>query len=103
MENFATWEWLASFAGATAATAVVTQFVKGFLPQKVSTQLTTYFIALAILTLGHWFGSPMNNDAQLVLYCLLNAVPVCLAAQGGFNATKKLFVKNEEIYDDTVS
>ena len=50
MESFVTWGALASFGGAAAMTALITQLTKnlGFV-KKIPTQLWSYVIALAVL------------------------------------------------------
>ena len=51
MDNFFDWGMLGSFAGAAAATGIITQAVKGTF-QKIPTQLVSYIIAIIILGLA---------------------------------------------------
>ena len=82
-ESFFTWADLASYAGATMAVLIITQFTKE-LPGivKIPTRLWAYVI---ILILGTVFTvSPIS--AQDILLCIINAVLVATAAIGGYHS-----------------
>ena len=93
MDEFFSWEMLGSFAGAAAATGIVTQAVKGIF-QKIPTQLVSYVIAVVILGVATTAtgGTPDWTGWALVP---LNAVVVSLASNGGFEAIKRMSPKNE--------
>lgn len=88
MDNFFNWGMLGTFAGAAAATGIVTQAVKGVF-QKIPTQIVSYVIAVVILGLATAAtgGAPDWTGWALVP---LNAVVVSLSANGGFEAIKRV-------------
>lgn len=88
MSEFFTWQTLATYAGATAATAVFTQLFKGLgFIAKIPTQIFSYIIALVILVAAT-LASPGWAWADLAL-CLLNAAVVSLASNGAYEAMRR--------------
>lgn len=88
MDNFFDWGMLGTFAGAAAATGIVTQAVKGIF-QKIPTQIVSYVIAVVIL----WLATAATGGASdWTGWALvpLNAVVVSLSANGGFEAIKRV-------------
>lgn len=89
MNDFFTWELLATFAGAATATAIVTQFVKEWL-KKIPTQIVSYVIALVILGIAtavqYGAGAPWSVWALIPF----NAVIVSLSANGAFSAIERI-------------
>ena len=84
-ESFFTWADLASYAGATMAVLIITQFTKE-LPGivKIPTRIWAYILSVVILVLGTVFTvSPIGP--QDILLCLINAVLVAMAAIGGYH------------------
>ena len=84
-ESFFTWADLASYAGATMAVLIITQFTKE-LPGivKIPTRLWAYILSVVILILGTVFTvSPITPS--VILLCLINAVLVAMAAIGGYH------------------
>ena len=84
-ETFFTWADLASYAGATLAVLIITQFTKE-LPGivKIPTRIWAYILSVVILILGTVFTvSPIAP--QDILLCLINAVLVAMAAIGGYH------------------
>ena len=84
-ETFFTWADLASYAGATMAVLIITQFTKE-LPGivKIPTRIWAYILSVVILILGTVFTvSPITPSA--ILLCLINAVLVAMAAIGGYH------------------
>ena len=47
MDEFFSWQMLATFAGSTAATGILTQFLKNLIP-KLPTQWLSYLLALVL-------------------------------------------------------
>lgn len=86
--DFFTWQFLATFAGATAATALITQFVKGMIPATIPTRLVTYMVALAVIILATFFTGQLTISSGIL--SILNAVLITLAANGGYDAITKL-------------
>lgn len=82
-----TWAYLATIAGATAATLLIVQFMKVPLDKvwKIPTRLFVYIIALVIMTVATSFTSGLNLNSFLL--CLLNAFIVALAAYGSYELT----------------
>ncbi|WP_312694623.1 hypothetical protein [Caproiciproducens sp.] len=85
MDNFFTWETLATFAGCAAATALITQFVKSasFL-KNIATQWVSYFIAIILLLGATYFTGALTwSTGTLIPF---NAVVVALSANGAYSA-----------------
>lgn len=95
MEGFFTWATLGTYAGATLATTLVTQLLKGtgFL-SRIPTRLFSYIVALLLLLGAGFFGGGLTLDTAAL--CAVNAAVVSLAANGAFDAaaSKK---KHEDI------
>lgn len=87
MDNFFDWGMLGTFAGAAAATGIVTQAVKGVF-QKIPTQIVSYVIAVVILGLATAATGGASDWTGWALVPL-NAVVVSLSANGGFDAVKR--------------
>jgi len=88
MNEFFSWEALTTVAGASAATAVITQFVKKSFA-KIPTQIVSYAIALAVLLIG----SAAIGAAQDWTYWAIipfNAVVVSLGSNGAFAAIQRI-------------
>ena len=88
MDSFFDWGMLGTFAGAAAATGIVTQAVKGIF-QKIPTQLVSYVIAVVILGLATAATGGAFDWTGWALVPL-NAVVVSLSANGGFEAIKRV-------------
>lgn len=82
-----TWAYLATIAGATAATLLIVQFAKVPLDKvwKIPTRLFVYVIALVILTAATAFTTGLTPD--IFLLCVLNAFIVALTAFGAYELT----------------
>ena len=95
VENFVTWEILATYAGATTMTAIITQFIKdkGFLA-KLHTPFVSYIIAVAILLIASAFTSGLTVESALLV--VFNAVLVSIAANGGFDRVNDLLSTEKE-------
>ena len=84
MNDFFTWAYLATYAGSTFATAIITQFIKGVgFIDKIPTRFVSYIIAVIILVVA----SACTGVTEISKYalCLINAVLVSLAANGAFD------------------
>lgn len=85
MNEFFTWELLATYAGATLATGLITQMLKGFdFIAKLHTQLVSYVVALVLLLAATFFLGMLTVESAAL--CLINAVIVALASNGGYDA-----------------
>jgi hypothetical protein len=83
MSEFFTWGFLATFAGAAAGTAAVTQFAKGWLP-KLPTQVLSYIVSLIILAAATGAtGAAEGWEGWAIIP--LNAILVSLAANGAYS------------------
>lgn len=87
MDGFFDWGMLATYAGATAATAIITQFIKGILA-KIPTQIVSYAIALVLLLAATFFTGAFTFEAAAL--CIVNAVVVSLASNGAYDAVQRV-------------
>lgn len=91
MNEFFTWEILLTYAGATLATSLVTQLLKGIgFIDRIPTRVFSYVVALVLLIAATAFTGALTVQAAAL--CVINAVVVSLAANGAFdavNANKK--------------
>lgn len=83
MNEFFSWQTLATFAGCSTATAILTQFLKGVF-QKLPTQWLSYFIAAVVLYAATYFTGALTGSSAAVIP--LNAVLVALASNGAYSA-----------------
>lgn len=84
MQEFFTWGTLATSAGATAVTALITQVFKGIrVIEKIPTRLFSYIVALGVLLAGTFFSDALTLESGAL--CLINAVVVSLAANGAYD------------------
>lgn len=84
MNSFFTWETLMTCAGATLATSLLTELIKGIRPLKsIPTRAVSYVIALAIL-----LASTLASGGGIteLAIAFVNAAVVALAANGAFDA-----------------
>lgn len=82
-----TWAYLASLAGATAATLLIVQFLKVPLDKvwRIPTRVFVYFVALAILLIATAFTNGITiENAPLAA---VNAFLVALTAYGSYEVT----------------
>ena len=85
MNEFFTWTTLATYAGATLATSLITQLIKGVgFIDKIPTRITSYAIALVVLLAATFFTGGLTLEAGAL--CVINAVVVSLAANGAYDA-----------------
>lgn len=88
--EFVNWSMLATYAGALSMVLIITQFTKGMkFVNVLPTQLWSYIIALAVLYPAYYFTGQLTIENALLI--MFNGVIVALAANGGFDALKKLF------------
>ena len=88
MSEFFTWELLASFAGATLATGIVTQFVKGWF-SKIPTQAVSYVIALVVLCAATAATGGAGTWADWAILPI-NAILISLASNGAYEAVNRI-------------
>ena len=85
MNEFFTWTTLATYAGATLATSLITQLIKGLgFIDKIPTRITSYVIALVVLLAATFFTGGLTLESGVL--CVVNAVVVSLASNGAFDA-----------------
>lgn len=92
MNEFFTWQTLATLAGASLATGILTQFFKGLF-QKLPTQWLSYIIAVLVLVLATLFTG--GGDAAVWAIIPLNAVIVSTSANGAYAAVQRVGKKTE--------
>lgn len=88
MDRFITWNELATFAGATALTSLLTQFLKDLF-RRLPTQWLSYFIALTVLAAATAATQGLFLWADWAIIPV-NAVIVSLSANGAFSAVKRI-------------
>ena len=94
LDNFFTWETLLTYGGCIAGTVLVTEWLKRVFA-KVPTQIVSFIVAVLILFVGHLAtGTMVWADAPLYL---VNSIAVSLAANGGFDALKRTFIKKGNV------
>lgn len=81
------WEYLATIAGATAATLLIVQFLKLPLDKiwKIPTRLVVYVISLIIILLAQYFTIGLTIQSGIL--SIINAFVVALAAMGAYELT----------------
>lgn len=85
--DFFDWSALCTLAGCSAATALVTQFVKVF-TDKLPPQLLSYIVALILMFCAtYMIGGLDINQLTLVP---LNALVASFAANGSYDAVKNI-------------
>lgn len=85
MNEFFTWAVLLTYAGATLATSLITQLIKGLgFIDKIPTRITSYAIALVVLLAATFFTGGLTLESGVL--CVVNAVVVSLASNGAFDA-----------------
>lgn len=88
MEQFFTWAILGTYAGATMATALITQMIKGVGPiDRLPTRLVSYAVALLVLIAAAAFSGKATIGS--IGLCFFNAAVVALASNGAFDALTK--------------
>ena len=94
--EFVTWAGLATHSGALAMVMLIVQFTKGIsFIDKLPTQLWSYIVSLVVLYAANFFSGQLTLDnAALILF---NAAIVALAANGGYDAIKRVTVGEENI------
>jgi CHASE2 domain-containing sensor protein len=82
MNDFFTWEMLATLAGCSLATGVLTQFLKSTI--KIPTQWLSYIIAVTLLFAATLFTGGLTLSTGGIIP--LNAVIVALSSNGAYSA-----------------
>lgn len=82
MNDFFTWEMLATLAGCSLATGLLTQFLKNSI--KIPTQWLSYIIAVALLFAATLFTGGLTLSTGGIIP--LNAVIVALSSNGAYSA-----------------
>ena len=96
MNEYLTWEFLATFAGAVAAVTLIVQFLK--LPAdkvwRIPTRFLVFAISLIVLFAVMFFTDAITPEKAALT--VLNAVVVTMASMGTYEATfAKLEAKNK--------
>ena len=85
MNSFFTWQMLLTYSGATLATTLITQFLKGLRwIDRLPTRLLSYIVALTVMVSAAAAAGSVRWDEYLM--AAINAVVVALAANGAFDA-----------------
>ena len=85
MNEFFTWSFIATYAGAVLAVTLITQFVKGIgFIDKIPTRITAYIVALIVMIAAMFFTGSFSWSNLAITF--INAVLVALAANGTHDA-----------------
>ncbi|WP_411677557.1 hypothetical protein [Caproicibacter sp.] len=87
MNEFFAWSTLVTFTGCSAATGIITQFLKNSF-QKLPTQWLSYFIAVIILYAATYFTGALTLSAAAAIP--LNAILVALSSNGAYSAVLRV-------------
>jgi hypothetical protein len=90
MNDFFTWTMLATYAGATLGTTLLTQLLKNI---PIPTRVLSYAAALVILLVANFFTGGLTVESGIL--CLINAGVVSLASNGAFDAVATTLKKKE--------
>ncbi len=82
MNEFFSWETLATLAGASIATGLLTQFLKDTI--KIPTQWLSYIISVILLVAANIFTG--HTEIAVLAIIPLNAVIVSTSANGAYAA-----------------
>lgn len=95
MSEFFTWDMLGTYAGCTAATGLITQYIKGVgVLARIPTQVVSYVLALVLMLLSAVFTYGITLDG--IVLTAFNAVIVSLASNGGYAAVERVAEKMNE-------
>ena len=98
--QFFTWAELATYAGALAATLLITQLFKGVgFIERIPTRIFSFIVSLVVLLIANLCLGGFT--AQKALLCLFNAVVISLASNGAFDgiAAIKGATQDKTFYD----
>lgn len=95
MSEFVTWDYMLSFGGCMAATALLTQLVKKFkFLKNVDTQIISCVVAILVL-IASQLATGGFTWANFALD-FVNGVVIAFASNGVYDATKTIFNTPEE-------
>ena len=94
MNEFFSWPILATFAGATGATVIVTQFIKNVFA-KIPTHFISYVVALLVLFIATGANHTAEDWTGWAIIPL-NAVLVSFSANGMHSAVLRAASNNPE-------
>ena len=95
MNEYLTWEFLSTYAGAILAVTLITQFIKGVgFIDKIPTRITSYFVAVIIMLAALVFTGGLSLSSGVLT--LINAVVVSLAANGTHDALSEVIDEEAE-------
>lgn len=89
--DFLTWDFVATFAGATVVTVAITQFTKGFVAKYIPAQAWSYLVALSVILLASYFTGTLTVSYGVL--SAINAIFITLASNGGYDTVSKMVKK----------
>lgn len=87
MNEFISWETLATFAGCATVTGIITQFTKNLF-QKLPTQWLSYIIAVVVMGLATAFTTGFSWPGIALLP--INAFLVSMSSNGAYQAVLRV-------------
>lgn len=90
LNDFLTWDVIATYAGATVVTALIVQFTKGLVDRLVHipTQVYSYLVALLVLYAGFFFTGQLTASSAVLI--LFNGILVAVASNGAYEGVGRL-------------
>jgi hypothetical protein len=89
MDQFLSWDMLATYGGALAFVLIMTQLTKGLAGiERIPTQVWSWLIAMIGLYPAYLFTDQLTVSMAVLIP--FNAALVALAANGGFEALSKI-------------
>ena len=86
MDNFITWEFLLTWAGCTAATALTVQFLKKHI--KLDPQIIAFVISVVLLELSTFFVAGLTLNSAILN--IVNGLLCSLSSNGAYKAVSRL-------------
>lgn len=86
MNEFFTWEMLATYVGATVATSLITELIKKF-GVKINARLLAYIVSVVVLIAANYFTGVLSVSTAVIT--LMNAAVVSLASNGAYDVVSK--------------
>lgn len=95
MNEYFTWEFLGTFAGAVAAVTLIIQFLKWQVDKvwKIPTRFLVYAVSLVLLIVVEIVKSSLTWQSAGL--CIINAVLVTMTAMGAYELTFAKIDKNK--------
>ena len=92
MNDFITWDFVATYAGCILATGLLTEFIKRYV--KIDAQILSYIVAYILLIVSDFFLGKLTISFAVIT--IINAAIVSFASNGGYDIIDRVFIKTEK-------